>query len=60
MKIKKQNKNYFSIKIKKREIEFRIRNIVAIQLYKHYPKKCVSLKITGFDFLIKVEPFFQI
>jgi len=27
---------------------------------RHCPKKCVSLKITGFDFLIKVEPFFQI
>lgn len=26
----------------------------------HYPKKCVSLKIIGFDFLLKVEPFFQI
>ena len=28
--------------------------------YRHYPKKCVSLKIYGFDFLIKVGPFFQI
>ena len=39
------------------------RGVVDVKFFlfrRHYPKKCVSLKIMGFDFLIKVEPFFQI
>jgi hypothetical protein len=36
------------------------RDNMDLTIYRHYPKKCVSLKIKGFDFLIRVEPFFQI
>ncbi|MDX6183586.1 hypothetical protein SGQ44_14705 [Flavobacterium sp. Fl-77] len=37
-----------------------ITQIISYPQPRHCPKKCVSLKIMGFDFLIKVEPFFQI